>query len=186
MSIGVVARVKAELEARGVELRGPCGAFAITGRVAWRLRGDGWGLIHKESSQNGCVALGGKYGVDAIMQRSGRTIDLLINSETENRPAWQELPPEKWASPGAWRVPFEMETGVQRPPVPAPFVPDPPVPGDTRAVLVEALAAIAYRLDVIDDRVSGLQMDVRDLDRRHGRGLTGRIFGYAVTLVPPE
>ena len=34
----VVAAVKADLVARGVDLSGDCGAFAITSRVAWTLR----------------------------------------------------------------------------------------------------------------------------------------------------
>src|SRR5437773_305690 len=48
----VVAAVKAELEARHVDLSGPCGAFAITKRVAWRLRNDGAGLLPKSGGTN--------------------------------------------------------------------------------------------------------------------------------------
>jgi hypothetical protein len=39
--VDVVARIKAELEARNVSLVGPCGAFQIVKRVAWELRGEG-------------------------------------------------------------------------------------------------------------------------------------------------
>src|SRR6185436_18169417 len=41
----VVQAVKADLVARGVNISGPCGAFQITGRVAWILRNEGWGLL---------------------------------------------------------------------------------------------------------------------------------------------
>jgi len=43
----IVAQVKAELQARGVSLADSCGGFAITRRVAWRLRASGIGLVSK-------------------------------------------------------------------------------------------------------------------------------------------
>src|SRR5688572_15243198 len=42
-----VAAVKERLRADGVDLIGPCGAFAITKRVAWGLRATGAGLLSK-------------------------------------------------------------------------------------------------------------------------------------------
>jgi hypothetical protein len=106
--------VKAELVARGVDLSGPCGAFEITGRVAYALRGEGWGLVVKSSAQNGCSVPGHeRYAVDAVMKPDGTTIDLLVNAETENRPAWQ---PTGAAPVSSWRAPFAMDQGVPPPP----------------------------------------------------------------------
>jgi hypothetical protein len=110
----VVAAVKAALVARGVDLSGPCGAFEITGRVAYVLRGEGWGLVAKSPAQNGCSVPGHeRYAVDAVMKPDGTTIDLLVNAETENRPAWQ---PTGAAATSSWRAPFAMDLEVPPPP----------------------------------------------------------------------
>jgi hypothetical protein len=99
--VDVVARIKGELVAAGVDLSGPCGAFQIVKRVAWELRQDGYGLVAKTPSQNNCQG----YGVDVVMFQNGDCWDILINSETENIPAWNKvsMPP----SPSAWRAPID-------------------------------------------------------------------------------
>ncbi len=117
MAVEDVQAVKDQLVAQGVNLSGPCGAFQITGRVAWRLRAQGWGLIAKSPGQNGCDVAGGRYAVDAIMLQDGTTIDLLINSETENTPAWQQVGS---APVSAWRAPFDMGGVITPPPPPPP------------------------------------------------------------------
>lgn len=113
----IVAQVKADLEARGVNLSGPCGAFEITRRVAWALRGDGVGLLQKTSGNNcnGC-------SVDVVCYRDGTWVDVLINSETENRPAWQvgpdKLDPSRWLppiDPGGTPAPVPEPTPAARP-----------------------------------------------------------------------
>ncbi|HKT80857.1 MAG TPA: hypothetical protein VJP86_11600 [Vicinamibacterales bacterium] len=105
-----MASVKADLVARGVDLSGPCGAFQITGRVAYLLRGEGWGLVFKNPSQNGCTVAGHeRYAVDAIMKPDGTTIDMLINSETENIPGWQLVGS---APTSSWRAPFQLDADV--------------------------------------------------------------------------
>ena len=65
----IVRSVKADLVARGVDISGPCGAFQITGRVAYILRDEGWGLLHKNSAQNGCNINGDRYAVDFLCRR---------------------------------------------------------------------------------------------------------------------
>jgi hypothetical protein len=96
----VVARVKADLEGRGVNLSGPCGAFEITRRVAWILKDEGAGLLAKPSGNN-CNGL----SVDVVCYRDGTWVDCLVNAETENRPAWQvgadKLDPSRWVPPPA-------------------------------------------------------------------------------------
>ena len=83
----VVARVKADLVARGVNISGPCGAFQITGRVAWLLKDEGWGLLSKNPAQNGCSTNGDRYAVDFLVHKpSGQGVDMLVNSETQNIP----------------------------------------------------------------------------------------------------
>ncbi len=122
-----VSDVKAALVARGVNLAGPCGAFQMTGRVAFILRNDGWGLIAKNPGNNGCDVSGqGRFAVDALANRiTGQWVDLLINSETENIPAWQlhEGTPDSF-----WRAPFEMDGPAPPLPPTPPVPPTPPTP----------------------------------------------------------
>ena len=99
-----------------MNLTGPCGAFEITKRVAWALRGEGFGLVAKSPAQNGCNANGGRFAIDAIMLQDGQTFDILVSAGGEedanrnpiagtgNGPAWQVT----GAAPrDAWRAPFE-------------------------------------------------------------------------------
>ncbi len=110
----VVAAVKANLVAQGVDLSGPCGAFQITGRVAFLLRGENWGLVAKTAGQNGCTVQGhGRYAVDAVMLPDGTVVDMLINAETENIPAWQSTGPQP---PSNWRAPFSLDPEIPPPP----------------------------------------------------------------------
>jgi hypothetical protein len=110
----IVAAVKANLVAHGVDLSGPCGAFQITGRVAFFLVGENWGLIAKTPGQNGCSVQGhGRYSVDAVMLPDGTVVDMLINSETENIPAWQHAGPQP---PSNWRAPFTLDPEIPGPP----------------------------------------------------------------------
>jgi len=106
----VVAAVKADLVARGIDISGPCGAFQITGRVAWLLRDEGWGLLHKNPGNNGCSTNGDRYAVDFLVHNpSGQGVDMLINAETENIPAWQLFPLPENPDLTLWRAPFSLD-----------------------------------------------------------------------------
>src|SRR4051812_13288936 len=85
MSLNVVQRVKADLVARGISLDGDCGAFQITKRVAWELRGQGFGLLDKQGGSN-C----GGFAKDIVMRADGQLFDILVDAGGDNRPAWQE------------------------------------------------------------------------------------------------
>ncbi len=118
-----VVEVKSALVSANVDLSGPCGAFAITGRVAYVLRAEGFGLIAKNPGQNGCETVQGRFAVDALALSDGTAFDILINAETQNTPAWQLTGA---TSPANWRAPFEMPfPGVEPPhPQPTPDNPD--------------------------------------------------------------
>lgn len=130
--IELIASIKADLVARGVNLTGPCGAFEITKRVAWALRDEGLGLVAKNAAQNGCDANGERYAIDALMLRDGQTWDILVNGGGEedanhqpkpgtgNGPAWQVT----GAAPrDAWRAPFEVDPLPPEPLKPEPLKP---------------------------------------------------------------
>src|SRR6266571_2115643 len=116
----VVAKVKADLEARGVNLTGPCGAFEITRRVAWALRDEGAGVLAKPSGNN-CHG----FSVDVVVFRDGTWVDCLINAENQNTPAWQvgttKLDPNVWVAP---TDPGDTPAPPGPGPAPAPLVDD--------------------------------------------------------------
>lgn len=123
----IVRATKARLEAQGVNLSGQCGAFQITGRVAWALRTEGWGLISKNPGQNGCDTPQGRFAVDALLKQDGSVfVDLLINSETDNTPAWQVREVNNTAG---WAAPFDLGGAPDAPPPPGPGPTPIPNPG---------------------------------------------------------
>jgi hypothetical protein len=80
----LVAQIKSDLEAQGVDLSGSCGGFEITKRVAWALAGEGAGL----SSGNDCNG----YKDDIIMYTDGYNYDILSGTGTANGPQWLPQP----------------------------------------------------------------------------------------------
>jgi hypothetical protein len=124
----VVADVKAALVARGVPLSGPCGAFQISKRVAWQLRGTGIGLLSKPEGNN-CEG----YSVDFLTYPDGSGLDILGDSGGANVPGW-ELSEPPGTLTGRWRPPFDPGDTVVPLPVPVSPVVTPPASDD---VLVE-------------------------------------------------
>ena len=116
----VVRAVKADLVARGVNILGPCGAFQITGRVAWILRNEGWGLLGgKSAAQNGCTVGGERYAIDFLVQKpSGQGVDMLVNAGNQNTPAWQLFPLSPNPDLSKWRAPFPLDPLPPPPPPP--------------------------------------------------------------------
>ena len=111
---GVVALAKADLLAKGLDLNSACGAAEITNLAAWRMRTDGAGILDKPGGNN-CRG----YAVDIIVYQDGQIYDVLVNAETENRPAWQAGTP---VDPGRWRPPVfpDYYYGATPPPVEPP------------------------------------------------------------------
>ena len=95
MNAAYVGAVKAQLEAQGVNLLGPCGAFQITKRVAWGLRARGAGLLSKPGGNN-CDG----YATD-IVAWPDRAYDILSDGGNTNGPNWNETDVEDLA--GRWR-----------------------------------------------------------------------------------
>ena len=85
MSLQLVTAIKNQLLAQGVDLAGPCGAFAITKRVAWALRSTGAGLLSKRSG-NHCDG----YATDILCYPTGQIRDILGDGGGANTPLWSE------------------------------------------------------------------------------------------------
>lgn len=122
MSTHVVADVKADLERRGVDLSGPCGAFQITRRVAWRLRADGAGLLSKPSGNN-CEG----FSVDIVVYPDGRHYDVLVDGGGKNEPTFHLITDPERVDPARWRAPIDPDDAPLPAPEPVPAPIPPPV-----------------------------------------------------------
>lgn len=140
-----VEAVKADLVARGLDLSGPCGAFAICKRVAWALRADGAGLLAKPSGNN-CEG----YATDVICYPDGRTFDILIDGGGQNGPTWEQHHPHDPSVAARYRPAFDP--GDQPKPDPIVNKPDPTVV-DLQA-LVAQINRIGARVDDIWNEVT--------------------------------
>ncbi len=78
----VVSSVKADLVAQGVNLSN-CGAFEITKRVAWELKGESAGLLKKPGGSN-CQG----FATDIIAYPDGYIYDTLGDGGGANNPQW--------------------------------------------------------------------------------------------------
>jgi hypothetical protein len=174
--VDVVARIKGELVAAGVDLSGPCGAFQITKRVAWELRQDGYGLVAKTPPQNNCQG----YGVDVVMFQNGDCWDILINSETENISAWNKTGSQP---PSAWRAP--IDPGDTQP-GPTPPTPTPDL-AEVLRKLDELTTAVNLGLRLGEKTSALLSLVSEDMDMLVDRKppvYKGKLFGMTVTLTP--
>lgn len=176
MSLALVQQIKHDLEARGVDLSGPCGAFEITKRVAWALRDTGAGLVYKRRPQNGCYADGSMegYGVDVVMWRNATYRDILVDSGGANEPNWPGPEP---IDPGLWREPIDPGD-TPAPPTPPPL----PPPND----LQRQFNLLASRTDALAARIEFLELQVRTLERRPWPypAYRGRLFGFTIRSTP--
>lgn len=141
MSKEVVEQVKADLVARGVDLSGPCGAFAICKRVAWALRHTGAGLLAKPSGNN-CEG----YATDVICYPDGRTFDILQDGGGANGPQWDQHLPHDPAIAERYRPAIDPGDGPK--PDPGGNKPDPGTVVDL-AALVAQINRIGTRVDDI-------------------------------------
>lgn len=167
MSLDVVQRVKSDLVARGINLSGDCGAFEITKRVAWELRGQGFGLLDKQAGSN-CSG----YAKDIVMRADGQLFDILIDAGGTNGPSWQE---SDKVSPTRFRPPFGP-IDIVTPPIEPPVIP-PVDPGiDVIALLTE-----------INDRLAALlAQKPQELPKIVFPTYRTRIFGANVVLTPDQ
>lgn len=191
MSIEVVKAVKASLEAQGVDLSGNCGAFQITQRVAWILRGDGYGLLGgKNPAQNGCATHGDKFAIDWILKADGHGVDILGDAGGANNPQWSE----DEADPAFYRPAFD--------PGDAPVPPDPPDPPDPppATVCLFNITELTLKVNTLNAKVDALhdqavanaeslekmKMSLASILERQDRVYTGRTaaFGGPVVLTP--
>lgn len=191
----VIDQIKESLIQRKINLLGPCGAFAITSRFAWRFRGMGIGLVHKRPEQNGCVdsIREEKYGVDVIMFKDGSWADILEAAEAPkdgaaplpdgsnyNIPSWQFHNDGIDAS--LWREPFNpdltYDLSLNDPPKQEL---DRPTNPDT---ILDLIKLQSDRIDALRKDFSRLQDDILRIENKLDRRLVGKVLGMTVVLAP--
>lgn len=203
MSKQVVEHIKAELEARGVNLSGACGAAQITVRVAYMLR-DRYGLLVKKAgnravfrSDGTCVdgdhANAGEPGfaTDYLIDRSTfYGYDILSDGGGANGPQWPDDPETtEVARNKANFAEAPNLDGTIDPPHP----PDPPDDLKARVTLLEARQAdqlrtndaVLAKLKALADRVEDLEHTpppTVELPALMVKGDTSRVWGHGHTV----
>lgn len=153
MSLELVAQIKTDLQARGVNLLGPCGAFEITKRVAWALRAQGYGLIAKGG--NNCQG----FAVGAVILPTGLHFDILGDDGASNTPQWNRVNldnGEPYLRPDDYRL--AIDPGDALPP-------DAPAPPDPPAELVARVTALELLVKTLTKNQKQLDAD-READLR--------------------
>lgn len=195
MSLEIVQQVKSQLESQGKDLSGPCGAFAITKRVAWILRSTGAGLLSKPSGNN-CDG----YAVDIICYPNGFIRDILGDGGGANDPHWPD--PDEVVDPSRYRPAIDPGDAITPIPEPAPSQPpvapsDPPV--DLTPIL-EEISSLKAANAVLRASLEQLRKDtwtyigqiatsVDELEKsKHAvRSVnTSRVWGHAHTVEVPD
>jgi len=170
----LVAQIKAKLQASGVSLDGPCGAFAITKRVAWALRGQGAGLLDKPGG-NQCEG----FATDIVMFPDGSLVDILGDGGGANTPMWNvtgEIRPTSQFRPA-------VDPGDEVPPV----KPDAGTPSTTGLdavsakldTLAAALASLDQKLDAIakqsDANTEKIQSQINEVVKNAEKSVTAAL-----------
>lgn len=169
----VVQRVKDALVVAGIDLNGPCGAYAITRRVAWELREEAAGTLHKPAG-NQCE----ERAVDIIAYPDGRIVDILSDAGTTNGVMWSE---GESVDPSRWRPAAPASTPT------TPNPPEPPVviPPTTPAPLPSLdLSPVLIKLDLLSRDIAVLRDELRAHDERN-EGHWRRVSMFATKYVLP-
>lgn len=142
----LVSAVKDDLIRRGVDISGPCGAFGITKRVAWALRGQGIGLVSKPQGTN-CDG----FSVDNVSTgMTGRSIDILVDAGGQNGPAWNDI----GQTGGDWAPAIDPGD------VPAPPPTQPPPSNPVPPTVID-LSGIYQRIEWTDQNGERRYLDLR-------------------------
>jgi hypothetical protein len=158
----VVSRIKAELQSRGVDLNGPCGAFQITKRVAWALRAEGAGLLSKPGGNN-CDG----FAVDIVMYADGAAFDVLSDSGGANVPAWGQIEP---LDPARFRAAIDPGDGAPAPiplPTPGPAPAPSPLPMgiEIEQLFLESVERLVNGLEGMRAGIASLEAEIGTLRR---------------------
>jgi hypothetical protein len=117
--------------------------------VAWRHRAEGWGLSRKVDGVRGRRHDGQECAHDILHHLpTNELFDVLVGAPNTAAPVWQPKGPPQSAD-RTWVAPIAT-AGVSV----APVAPQPPVPGpqpvtESNAAILQAVQALAARLDLL-------------------------------------
>lgn len=188
MSQAVVERIKTELEAKGVNLTGVCGAFEITKRVAWDQRATGLGVLWKgHTSGNDCNGYAGGH----VMMPDGTHWDILrgagdvggngpqwnlvVYTAEDPDPAHKPLIGQPFKRPDMYRPAFKDWSDDDVEPTPEPD------PDDGEPLPEDVLGLVLGRLQSLEETMASLKLALTQLGDKE---YTGKVFGYTITLKP--
>ena len=177
MSIEVVQKTKQDLINAGVNIDGPCGAFAITNLTAERLN---LGILYKpRPTENNCIVNGVGYAADIVMSRSGRIWDILYDGGGLNTPVFNEgaaVNPDWYRDP-LKNYPKSLSSTPEVPPVIA--------PDETLEWLMRTMHV---KLDNMHNetltKIDAVQEALIAIRTNQHRALVGKLFNITVKLVP--
>jgi hypothetical protein len=207
-----VALAKADLEARGVDLSGACGAVKIANLVAWRLGGR-FGLLHKAGGNRAILKADGScltgeqsndpegYATDYLIDRAtGFGYDVLSDGGGANGPQWAgpenapDMVARNWSNYREAVDPTVYVTGPVTPPVVLPPTP-PVVPPTLPAVQVCDLSGVLAKLDDVkqavddgrgeqQDNTKAVRQDIADFREAARSKLAGAMTFAAKYILP--
>lgn len=160
------------LQTLGTDLRGPCGAFAITKAVAWKLQTEGVGLLSKPSGNN-CDG----YSVDFLTYQDGSGVDILSDAGGANGAGWDPSEPVGALS-GRWRAPIAPTSAPPPPPVVVGTGTEFPLPPGTGAVNLDQLQRqmrIENELLIANVKLDALKEQLRQHDENPS--FIAKLFG---------
>lgn len=175
----VVRFVRSQLLVQGVDMSGPCGAFEITKRVAWELRGEGYGLLGgKSAGQNGCTVGTERYSVDWVLKADGHGADILTDAGGANGTMWS---PDE-ADPKFYRPAFDPGDVVVIPPVDPP---PPPVSETDLLILKAQMAALRGQVTDLYTQIRNMTDVIADIADRL-TDASGEIVTLKSRPLPPS
>lgn len=200
----VVVAVKGELQAKGVNLQGSCGAFAITNEVATRV---GMKLLHKGGGNRAVPLPDGSclsgdqtssegYATDyLILLPSGVGVDILGDGGGANIPQWSTEDAadmvarnlQNWRNPVASTLPPTPTPA----PVPGPVVVTPPASNPTlaeilqRAVTIEQVVADIRQQNLLHETAEAAERAKAETFRNAVGVEYGKFFGFIGKYIAP-
>lgn len=143
--------------------------------VAWRHRADGWGLSAKSGGTYGTLPNGVRVAHDILHHLpSNELVDILTAAGAQSVPAWQPVGPPQ--SPDrVWVAPVDPASFGAAPVAPQPPAPGPQPVTDSNAAVLQAVQALAARLDLLEHNSTLTAEGVQRLEAALAAGIPLRL-----------
>jgi hypothetical protein len=185
----VVARIKAALVSKGVDLNGACGSFQITERVAWELHNEGFKFLRKAGGNRAVPQPDGScldgdhtsapgYATDYLisLNEGGVGYDLLGDGGGANNPQWGG--PESDSEMVARNLknfgePFNPGDGTVANPPTGPGAPPAGSPAVDLQPLKDAISALTLQVADLQAKLQALAAELDTADHETQEKIEG-------------